>query len=209
MPLCWKLFQICQRVGFVWLYFTKMVMVMGCSQFYGKKYNVDFSSSYIESSSTSITYRCHFFLSRKVWLFSKVKNKFNIAESLCHSKHKSLKQFFWKDRRNWDRLKKDLIQFSSLLFLSQFIFNFKKYDRISEKIRQLNWLNMHYLFKSQMLNLIYKLLKTSTPTYLRSKLTFRSDVHNISIRKTIFQRWFTYNAAKCYNEFFMLISRIV
>ena len=93
----------------------------------------------------------------------------------------------------------------------RFVYGLKKYDHISEKIMRMHWLKVSYLFQFLLLVFIYKLLKTSTPIYLRSALVFRSDVHQVVIRlntltmpqykKTIFQRGFVYNSVKHYNKF--------
>lgn len=93
----------------------------------------------------------------------------------------------------------------------RFIFGLKKYDHISQRICELNWLNMEQLFQYLLLTFIYKLLNSSTPMYLRSALVFRSDIHQILIRsdtltmpqhrKAVFQRGFTYNAVKLFNNY--------
>lgn len=98
----------------------------------------------------------------------------------------------------------------------RFICNLKKYDHVSNKINDLHWLNMSFLFEYLLLVFTFKLLKTSSPLYLRQKLIFRSELHAIPIRTdalavprhetTLFQRCFTYNAVKCYNKYSQYFS---
>ena len=98
----------------------------------------------------------------------------------------------------------------------RFVFGLKKYEHVSEKIKELKWLKIGLLFKYLLLSFTYKLLQTSVPIYLRSKLIFRSETHQVSVRvnsltipqhsTTLFQRCFTYNAVKLYNEFIKYFS---
>lgn len=93
----------------------------------------------------------------------------------------------------------------------RFIYNLRKYDHLSEKYKQLNWLKMKESVNYHYLTFIHRLLLTSTPIYLRQKLISRSHVHSINIRfhktltmpqhtSTIFQRSFSFNAVKLYNS---------
>ena len=98
----------------------------------------------------------------------------------------------------------------------RFIFGIRKYDHVNEKIAQLNWLKISNVFRYLLLTFVYKLLKSSTPMYLRSKLIFRSQIHNMPVRsdyltmpqhKTVFfSRSFTYNAVNIFNNFYTLFD---
>lgn len=93
----------------------------------------------------------------------------------------------------------------------RFVSNLRKFDHLSDKFLQLKWLKMSNHTKCHYLIFIHRLLLTSTPIYLREKLVSRSSIHNVNIRfhttftmpqhtTTIFQRSFSYNAVKLYNE---------
>lgn len=90
------------------------------------------------------------------------------------------------------------------------IYGLRKYDHISAKIKELNWLKLNYTYKFHLLNFVHRILITSTPSYLRNKLIHRSQVHNLNIRQTglltmphhktaMFEKSFSYNAVKHYN----------
>lgn len=92
----------------------------------------------------------------------------------------------------------------------RFIFGLKKFDRVSEKINQLGWLNISNTFNLHMSVFVHRLFLTSSPSYLREKLIYRREIHNVNIRfpstlslpkfrSAIFTRSFTYNACTIYN----------
>ena len=93
----------------------------------------------------------------------------------------------------------------------RFVFGLKKFDRTSIKIKELLWLKIENVYKLHLSSLVFKILSTSDPPYLREKLVFRKDIHNIHIRYpnklslpifrlSLFQRSFTYNAVSVYNS---------
>lgn len=98
----------------------------------------------------------------------------------------------------------------------RYIFNLKKYDHVSLFIAQLQWLKINKLFQLNFLTLLYRLLKTETPTYLFEKIQLRTSVHNLNIRhntltmphhsSAMFVRSFTYNSVKLYNTFRFIMS---
>lgn len=90
----------------------------------------------------------------------------------------------------------------------RFIYGLRKYDHVSEKYKELQWLRMRWRMIHHSCCLFQKIIATHTPPYLYDKITFRTDVHNINVRhknsvtipkhKTkIFQGSFTYFLARC------------
>lgn len=93
------------------------------------------------------------------------------------------------------------------------IFGIRKRNRVSHKFKDLAWLNMHNRRQLHLACFYQRLCKDKTPEYLYRKLTFRTDVHNLNIRrktivtvphhrKEIFKRCFSYNAAIHINNIF-------
>lgn len=93
----------------------------------------------------------------------------------------------------------------------RFVFGLRKFDRVSSKINELGWLKIGNLYKYHMSVFVYRILSTSSPSYLREKLIFRYNVHCVNIRNsneltiprfhlTMFKRSFTYNSAEVYNN---------
>ena len=93
----------------------------------------------------------------------------------------------------------------------RFVFGLRKYDRVSAKIKELGWLTIENAFKYHLAVFVHRLLYTSSPPYLREKLSFRHNVHQLETRynyklsvprfhSTIFTRSFTYCATKLYNS---------
>lgn len=91
------------------------------------------------------------------------------------------------------------------------IFGIRRPQRISHKLKTVGWLNMYNRRRLHLVCLFHKILKFKTPPYLLKKLSYRSDVHNINIRrkflltvprhrKEIFKRSFSYNIAACINK---------
>lgn len=94
----------------------------------------------------------------------------------------------------------------------RFIYGLRKYDHVSSKIQQLNWLNVENSFKYLFLVFVYKILGSNMPMYLRSKLRFRDEANQLFLRDrselevprhttAIFQRSFSFVAASLYNSF--------
>lgn len=88
----------------------------------------------------------------------------------------------------------------------------RKYDHISSKIKELGWLNMANRRHLHLICYVHKLLSdTSQPSSLRDKFVFRAQTHSVNIRNknmlvtpkfvtALFQRSFSYNAIKAYNN---------
>lgn len=92
----------------------------------------------------------------------------------------------------------------------RFVHNLRKFDHISDKFKQLNWLNIHNTWLYHLLVFVQRLLITSTPDYLKNKLVPRREIHGRTIRdnnmltmpqhsSAIFQRSFSYTAVHHYN----------
>lgn len=92
------------------------------------------------------------------------------------------------------------------------IFGIRRRERISYKLKELKWLNM---FNRRVLHatcFFYKVLKYKSPPYLFERVVYRTDVHNINIRrkniltiprhsKQFFKRSFSYSIASNINRF--------
>lgn len=92
----------------------------------------------------------------------------------------------------------------------RFIYGIRKYDHVTYKLKELKWITMENKRKYHALCFFHKLIKLKSPQYLYNKIRFRTDVHNINIRKkdmlslpphktSLFQRSFSYNVVKMYN----------
>lgn len=93
----------------------------------------------------------------------------------------------------------------------RFIFGLRKFDSISDNIKDLCWLKLDKLVSLRYIVFVHRLLMTSTPAYLKAKLITRDNVHTCHIRHkltltmpqhstAIFRRSFTYNAVTLYNS---------
>lgn len=92
----------------------------------------------------------------------------------------------------------------------RYIYGIKKYERISHKLIETNWLNMETRRNLHMVTLYHKIISLKSPPYLYNKITFRSDVHNVHTRfrghispplhrTSKFQGSFSYMIFKLYN----------
>ena len=105
----------------------------------------------------------------------------------------------------WQR-KLQIIQNSCL----RFIFCIRKTRHISHTLKIVNWLNMRNRLHLLTVTMIHKILIDKKPTYLHRKIRFRTDVHNVNVRRKnliccpkhrlhLFERSFSYLAYKLYN----------
>lgn len=92
----------------------------------------------------------------------------------------------------------------------RFIFGIKKYDHVSHKLREVQWLNMQNRFTLQASTLFHSIILNEKPGYLYDKIITRSNIHNVNVRNknalaapshktSQFERSFTYNIYKIYN----------
>lgn len=91
------------------------------------------------------------------------------------------------------------------------IYGIKKYERISHKLKESNWLNMQNRRQLHSACFYHKIITLKSPPYLYNKIIFRSHVHNINVRfrgaitppfhrTTLYERSFSYNIARIYNS---------
>nr|CAI5821998.1 unnamed protein product [Callosobruchus analis] len=93
----------------------------------------------------------------------------------------------------------------------RYVFRLRKYDRVSRKLNELGWLKVEYVYKYFTSVLVHRTLLTSNPPYLKRKLSYRRDMHDLNVRYinklslpkfhlTAFKKSFTYNAVTIYNN---------
>lgn len=63
------------------------------------------------------------------------------------------------------------------------IYGIRRPERISHKLKDADWLSMFNRRKLHSLCFYYNILKTKKPEYLHRKISFRTDVYNINLRK--------------------------
>lgn len=91
------------------------------------------------------------------------------------------------------------------------VYGVKRRNHISPFLRDSGWLNMYNRAFLHMANIYFKIIKSKSPPYLYQKLNFRTDVHNLNLRrrgvitvpqhrKEIFKRSFSYNIANTLNK---------
>lgn len=94
----------------------------------------------------------------------------------------------------------------------RFIYGLRKYDHISSKINDINWLTMENRRAHHLGNFVHTLLTSENPPCnLRRKFLTRSNIHAVDIRfkdkltvprhrSAMFKRSFIYNAIQLYNS---------
>lgn len=93
----------------------------------------------------------------------------------------------------------------------RFCFGIRKYQHISHKLLDINWLTMQHRFLLRAAVFFHRLIISKEPAYLYRKITFRTDIHNLNIRrknliyppsfKTVLsERSFTFQVYKVYNS---------
>ena len=93
----------------------------------------------------------------------------------------------------------------------RFIFGCKRYESVSNKIVECNWLTMYQRRILHTCCFHHKLLRTKIPRYLFDKIITRGSVHNLNTRNrslltppphssALYQRSFSYNITKLYNS---------
>ena len=91
------------------------------------------------------------------------------------------------------------------------VFGLRKFDRISDKLKILNWLPMNKIWELHLLNFVHQLLLRGQPSYLRAKVSSRCNLHSVNVRSSsnlsiprhttsVFHRSFSYNSVKIYNQ---------
>jgi len=106
-----------------------------------------------------------------------------------------------------DRRRIQRIQNSCL----RYIYGLRRRDRVSHLIRQSGWLGMAERRSLHAATMFHRIIKTGIPSYLTCRIRYRTDVHNINVRRkdflTIpkhrleyFKRSFSYCIALTYNK---------
>lgn len=96
-------------------------------------------------------------------------------------------------------------------YCCRFVFGLRKFDQISQKFKDLNWLNMKNRRILHSAVGIHKIIRVKTPSYLYSEIKFRGSLHSVSIRHPYkihipqhstakFQSSFSYQAPLIYND---------
>ena len=127
------------------------------------------------------------------------KIKLQLCDSLVLSQFNHCSQVFSPclDSETYYKIQK--VQNSCL----SFAFGIRKFQRISHKLTEASWLNMSQRFRIQELRLYHNIMVNKEPAYLYNKIRFRTDVHNVNIRRkdllsvplhklSIFERSFTF-----------------
>lgn len=136
-----------------------------------------------------------------------VKNKTMLCESLVLSNLNYADVVYGPFLNVYEKTRLQRIQNTCI----RLIFGLRKYDHISLKFRELNWLNMQQRRDLHICCLIHKILKVESPAYLLNKIKFRTDIHNVNVRQkdlltipthktSLFQCSFSYCAPKYYNK---------
>lgn len=84
-------------------------------------------------------------------------------------------------------------------------------EHVSHKLKEIHWLNMANRRLLHASVFYHKVVITQTPPYLYNKIRFRTDVHNVNIRRksmitssmhktVLYERCFLFNIYKVYNE---------
>lgn len=93
----------------------------------------------------------------------------------------------------------------------RFSFGIRKFQHVSHKLFTAKWLNMKNRYVLYQSSLFQKIMLQQLPGYLYNRITYRTDIHNINIRRRdvislppyrldIFKRSFSYNIYKLYNS---------
>jgi len=93
----------------------------------------------------------------------------------------------------------------------RFIWGVRRRERVSHLVRRTGWLSMAERRILHALSFYHNILSLKSPPYLYNRITFRTDVHNINIRRKdnltipnhrleFYKKSFSYNIAKTYNS---------
>lgn len=93
----------------------------------------------------------------------------------------------------------------------RFIYGIRKYEHITHKLKDANWLTMQNRRTLHAVVLYHNIINNRIPPYLVNKIKYRTDVHTLNLRfrglisppahkTSIFRRCFTYNIYKLYNQ---------
>lgn len=130
-----------------------------------------------------------------------------LCNSLVLSQLDYCSQIFAPSLDNNDKQRVQRLQNSCL----RFCYGIRKYQHISHKLDEIKWLNMQKRFLLKAAVLFHKIILYKQPPYLYNKIRFRTDVHNLNLRRknliyppshksALFQRSFTFQVYKTYNS---------
>lgn len=130
-----------------------------------------------------------------------------LCSSLVLSQLDYCSQIFAPSLDSNDRQRVQRLQNSCL----RFCFGIRKFQRVSHKLTDIKWLNMEKRFLLRASVFFHKIIIYKQPPYLYRKIRFRTDVHNLNLRRkgliyppthryTLFQRSFTFQVYKTYNS---------
>lgn len=91
------------------------------------------------------------------------------------------------------------------------VYGVRKFDHISHKLKESNWLSMQNRRTLQAACLYHKIITERRPPYLMQKISFRTDIHNLNLRykgaitpplhrTSLFESGFSYQISKVYNH---------
>lgn len=92
----------------------------------------------------------------------------------------------------------------------RYMYGIRKYERISYTLPLTGWLDMARRRQLHSTVFYYRIVVSCNPPYLYNKIKFRTDIHNINIRRkdalsiprhytTLFRRSFSFNVVQCIN----------
>lgn len=133
--------------------------------------------------------------------------KLKLCDSLILSTLAYCDVVYWpallkKDQESLQKIQNSCLRFS---------YSLRKFDHISGKLLESNWLTLAERYKLHLACLIYKINRKQKPPYLFEKLVRGVDIHHRTTRycnlynvpkhnTAQFERSFTYNAVKIYNS---------
>lgn len=133
--------------------------------------------------------------------------KLKLTDSLILSNISYCITVYWPALTQKDQISLQRVQNACL----RFCYNVRKYDHITDSLNRSGWLKLRERWQLSLLGLTYKTLSSKQPKYLHDRLNGCNNIHLINTRHkglfvvprhntTQFQRCFTYNAIKTYNE---------
>lgn len=92
----------------------------------------------------------------------------------------------------------------------RYIYGIRKYEHVSHKLREVSWLNVKNRLLLLSATFYHRILLTKSPPYLYARIRYRTDIHNVNVRRknmislpkyklTLFKRSFTYHIWQTYN----------
>lgn len=136
-----------------------------------------------------------------------IKTKICLCDSLVLSRLTYGSQVFSSCLDVEDNMKLQRLQNSCL----RFIYGIRKYAHISHKLKDAKWMNMKNRFHYHRATLYHSIVSNKKPAYLYNKIRFRTDVHNVNIRRkniitpplhrlALLERSFSYDIYRVYNN---------